>query len=702
MLKTNKVSLFVRRLSHINFIIMSLYAILGFILFAALASNVKPDELDVKLLSIAKKTIHSPITIEDKATTEKKKREAAQKVEDQYTYRTEYKQNRIDIVNSVFDIVKEVGDDSKGSATTVPVSEQVDMLKKKLPSDIIKSVTEQGLLAMLSATPEQLAAAREFSVTAVNNVMSRQIKINEVSEARTRLSNELRYASVTGALKDAIISLGQYAVIPNYFYDPIATKERKQLEMSTVDPVYILQGQVIVKEGDTIKREVYEQLKLVGLADNQTALQPFLGLIMLISLLLFFVHKQFTRFLNHKHEDKPYLVAYIIIVAMTIFLMKIISLFQQVEYAGLSYMVPVAMGTMLIKLMIGERFVFVTSMIFSISGSIMFNEGVTSAFNYSVGTYILLSALSANIFLKEKNLRSMILQAGIFISLFNVLVISALLLLRNGQFSWFEVGLHLMMAAASGLLSSVLVMGLLPYLESGLGIVSTMKLMELGSPNHNLLRKILLETPGTYHHSIMVANLSEAACEAIGANGLVARVGAYYHDIGKTVRPHFFIENQMGAANPHDELSPEVSRDIIISHVTEGVKLLREHKIPKEIVDIAAEHHGTTLLKYFYHKAVQSGDKEYTEEMFRYPGPKARSKESAIVGIADSVEAAVRSLNAPTPEQIEKLVKGIVSDRLRDGQFSQCNLTFQELEIVTKTLCETLNGIFHSRITYPD
>jgi membrane-associated HD superfamily phosphohydrolase len=273
MSRSQKVSQWLRQFSYSKLLTKVLYALLGAVLFAALISNVKPDELDIKLLSIAKKTIHSPITIEDKATTEKKKREAAQKVQDQYTYRSEYKQNRIDIVDSVFDAVKEVQEEGSGAAAGQPskplsTTEQLDKLKKKLPNDLTKSLTDQGLLALLTASPEQLLAARESTVTAVNNLMSTEIKINATDEAKKQIANELRYANVTGALKDTIISLGQYAIVPNYFYDPVATKERKQMEMDAVDPVYILQGQVIVKEGDTIKREVYEQLKLVGLVDN--------------------------------------------------------------------------------------------------------------------------------------------------------------------------------------------------------------------------------------------------------------------------------------------------------------------------------------------------------------------------------------------------------------------------------------------------
>ena len=228
-----------------------------------------------------------------------------------------------------------------------------------------------------------------------------------------------------------------------------------------------------------------------------------------------------------------------------------------------------------------------------------------------------------------------------------------------------------------------------------------MRLIELSNPNHPLLKKILTEAPGTYHHSIMVANLAESACEAIGANGLLARVGCYYHDIGKTIRPKFFIENQMNIENPHDRLPPEASKNIIMSHVTDGAELLRKHRLPKEIVDIAEQHHGTTLLKYFYYKVKQSGE-DVTEDEYRYPGPKAQTKESAIVGIADSVEAAVRSLSQPTPEQIEELVRKIISDRLQDNQFNECDLTFKELEKVTNSLCESLKGIFHSRIEYPE
>lgn len=245
------------------------------------------------------------------------------------------------------------------------------------------------------------------------------------------------------------------------------------------------------------------------------------------------------------------------------------------------------------------------------------------------------------------------------------------------------------------------------FFEATFGILSALKLVELSNPNHPLLRKLLTETPGTYHHSVMVGNLSEAAAEAIGADGLLCRVGSYYHDIGKTKRPFYFIENQNNMENPHDSIEPKLSKSIIVAHARDGVEMQREYKLPKPIRDIAEQHHGTTFLHYFYHKALKLAEEkgvepDFTEEDFRYPGPKAQSKEAAVVGIADSVEAAVRSLRKPTVLQVETMIEKIIKSRLDDHQFDECDLTIKELDIIARTLKETVMGIFHSRIEYPE
>src|SRR5690625_3751204 len=291
----------------------------------------------------------------------------------------------------------------------------------------------------------------------------------------------------------------------------------------------------------------------------------------------------------------------------------------------------------------------------------------------------------------------------------NIITVLLFILISFEKYTLVDLLTQSGFAVVSALLSAVLTLGLLPFFETSLGILSDIKLLQLSSPNQRLLQKLLVEAPGTYHHSIMVANLSETACEAIGANGLLARVGSYYHDIGKTLHPHYFIENQVSIKNPHDMIEPIQSAEIIIKHPYEGAELLRKERLPKEIIDIAEQHHGTTLLKYFYYKDKES-NKHVREEDYRYPGPKPQTKkatikqqkkEAANICICDSVEAAVRSLKEPTKDKIDEIVSAIINDRLMDGQLDQTPLTIRELNTVHSTICDTLKGIFHSRIQYP-
>ncbi|QKE71473.1 HD family phosphohydrolase [Arthrobacter citreus] len=697
----NSLQALILRFKNQTLVILLCIIALGLTSFLLLISHVRPVKYDIELLAIASDTIYSPITIEDKAATYKKRQEASARVEDVFKYEEGYTQNRIDIVNSIFDIVTEVktknakDDKLKGQDL---IDKEISDVKKRLPDDVRKNFEDSVYSTLLRSSEEQLNISKASLNTSINNVMSEEITTSQIEDSRSKLRNELSYVSVNPSLKDAMISIGEYAIIPNYFFDAEETKERRRIESEGVDSVYILQGQVLVKAGETITKEKYDQLKLVGLIQSKQSIQPYIGLILLIGVLMYFVVKQ-TETL--KEKGNVYIVAYYMIIIFTILILKIVSLFQKVEFSGLVYVAPVAIGTLLIKFLLGNRYLMVSSIIFSICGSLMFNEDVNGAINYSTGIYILFSSIAV-LFLNEvKNKRSMILHAGFLISLVNIATLFSLILIRNGQYSSVEIGIYLLMGLTSGVLSSVITMGILPFVEDSFGMVSSFKLVELGSPNHPLLRKILLEAPGTYHHSIMVANLAEGACEAIGANGLLARVGAYYHDIGKTNNPGYFIENQMGGHNPHDRIKPIRSKDIIIRHVSDGVKILKKYNLPKDIIDIAAEHHGTTLLKFFYYKEKENNP-DVKEIDFRYPGPKAHSKESAIVGIADSVEAAVRSLKDPNMEKIEALVSSIVNDRLNDGQFSMCELNLKELHIVEKSLCETLKGTFHSRIQYPD
>lgn len=695
-----------------------LFLLIGIVMYTAMYSNVKPEKLNLELFSVAEQTIRSPITIEDKESTEASRRDAVEQVKDVYNVKLEYTQNRVDLITSIFGSVSEVNDeaeekvnqmkkDAEGTEdenAAIPseptIEEKLATLKTKLTENETKSLADKVFIPLLQAPKEELLIAKDLTVTAINNVMKNRIPADEVENAKKRVEEELKYTSLNGSLKDAVIELGRYAIVQNEFYDPEATEFLRQQAMDGVETVRILEGQILVDEGQLISREIYKKLQLVGLLESENSYMPFIGLAMMVTLILFALYIIFNEMESADKKQKNLLIFSIIFIT-SILLMKLVSLFDEFEYSEIGYIFPAAMGAMLIKILINERLALFQMAILAISGTIIFNEGITGTLNVSLGIYILVSGLAAILFLQKQNRRSKILQAGLFVSAVNLIAILSMLFLRNSQFSGLEYGFYIIAAFVSGITSAVLTIGLLPFFEAGFGILSTLRMIELSNPNHPLLRKILTEAPGTYHHSVMVANLSEAACEAIGANGLLARVGCYYHDIGKTKRPQFFIENQINMDNPHDKLPALTSKNIIIAHATDGAEMLRKHRMPKEIIDIAEQHHGTTLLKFFYHKAKQAGH-EVKEEDFRYPGPKPQTKESAVIGIADSVEAAVRSMAHPTHEQIETLVHNIIADRLQDGQLSECDITLKELDTVADTLCETLKGIFHSRIEYPE
>ncbi|MFT8320501.1 MAG: HD family phosphohydrolase [Bacillus sp. (in: firmicutes)] len=698
-----------------------LFLLIGIVLFFTMFNNVKPEKLNVSLFAVADQIIRSPITVEDKVSTEKKKEDSKNQVQDVYVVNKEIAQNRVDLVSSIFDSVTEVNNeveksleeqrkknaekDGKPAKISEPsINDKLTELKKKLTENVSKEVMDTSLKALLMYSEEDLDIAKDITVTAINTVMNNKIPSDEVENAKKRLEEGLKNNySLNSDLKSASIDLGRFAIIQNEFYDPSATEELRQQAVDNVDPVKILQGQIIVEEGQLISREVYRQLELVGLLASEKSSQPFIGLGIIILAILSLLY-YYLLVTNSKKETKikqNHTIIFSVIFLISILVMKTISIFQQFEYTEISYIFPAGMAVMLIKILIEEKFAILVTVALGVCGMIMFNEGVSGTFNVSMGVYIIAGGLAAILFLKKHNQRSNILQAGLFVSCVNMIALLSMLYLQNGQYDAKEYGFYILTAFISGISSAVLTIGLLPFFEAGFGIISSMKLIELSNPNHPLLKKILTETPGTYHHSVMVANLAESACEAIGANGLLARVGCYYHDIGKTKRPHFFIENQMNMGNPHDRLPPQASKNIIIAHATDGAELLRKHKMPKEIIDIAEQHHGTTLLKYFYFKAKEKG-LDIKEEDFRYHGPKAKTKEVAIIGIADSVEAAVRSLNSPTTDQIDGLIKNIISDRLQDGQLDDCDLTLKELHVVRNTLSETLKGIFHSRIEYPD
>jgi putative nucleotidyltransferase with HDIG domain len=309
-----------------------------------------------------------------------------------------------------------------------------------------------------------------------------------------------------------------------------------------------------------------------------------------------------------------------------------------------------------------------------------------------------ISGILASIFVLGARRRIVIIRAGLIIAFLQI--ISLFIIDR------FWVGLpnRYIILALNSIFSSIIVVGVLPIFEYLFKTVTNISLLELADFNHPLLQRMTLEAPGTYHHSLVVGNLSDAACRSIGANALLARIGAYYHDIGKLEKAEYFSENQDIAGSKHDNLSPTMSKLVIMNHVKEGVELARKYKLNPRLTEFILQHHGKALVYYFYRRALETleEDQEVKEEGFRYPGPKPNTKETAIVLLADSVEAATRALKEPNPAKIEEVVHKVINNKFIDGQLDECDLTLKDLEKISAVFMRILGGIYHSRITYPE
>lgn len=357
------------------------------------------------------------------------------------------------------------------------------------------------------------------------------------------------------------------------------------------------------------------------------------------------------------------------------------------------YLIPVAGIAMLVTILFDYKLAIVT-----VLGASIFTGIITG--NHS--EYIMVGALSgllAVYTVSQVSERSELTRAGFLVSIGLAYLTFAVSLVMGHTF--IETLRNAGWGLLSGISSAVLTIGTLPFLESVFHITTPLRLLELSSPNQPLLKELMINAPGTYNHSIVAGNLVEGAAEAIGANPLLARVGAYYHDIGKMKRPFFFIENQLND-NEHDKINPNLSCLIITAHVKEGVEIAKENKLPQEIIEIIQEHHGTTIVSYFYHRAKERIEKqEISEDDFRYSGIKPRSKEAALVMLADSVEAAARTMAKPSLNRLEQLIRKITQSKLHDGQLDESELTLADLEKIVRAFTQVLASVYHYRIEYP-
>lgn len=682
--------------------------VLGIFFFLITLNNVYTKTYDIERFNQAKETIRSPITIENEQETERKTRETSQAVQDRYDISTEVTEERINYVEEIFEALDKLDDevendkennDDEDKDAFVPVQEKLNHLKQILSQQITDNLNDSVLMTLIEIPSDERDTGKEVLIDSLTESFENGVRTETKKSATTEVKDNIKFTPLDSELKLALYEVTEFAIVENSFFDVEKTAKARKDAESNVEPVVIRAGEIIVREGQTITNEKYEELMLVGLLSEERNIYPLIGLFLLVSLLALVFANEMSNLDRQNKLDKKKIIAILLISMIVVGMMKLVSVFMS-HTNQIFYVVPVATGVLLIKQLINERLSIVLAFIYTILGCVIFNGEIPGSLNMEAGIYFFFSQMAAIIFLRNLKDRLAVIKAGLGMSAINIMSLLLFIFLSFEKYTLMDMLVQSGMGIVSAFLSTVLTIGLLPFFETGLGILSDIKLLQLSSPNQPLLKKILTEAPGTYHHSVMVANLSETACEAIGANGLLARVGAYYHDIGKTVRPQYFIENQLAVRNPHDFLQPKQSAEIIISHPYDGASMLKEEKFPQEIIDIAMQHHGTSLLKYFYYKEKES-NVAVDEKEFRYPGPKPQTKETAIVCICDSVEAAVRSLKEPTEQKIEDIVASIVRDRLQDGQLDECPITISELNTIQQTICETLKGIFHSRIQYP-
>ncbi len=436
------------------------------------------------------------------------------------------------------------------------------------------------------------------------------------------------------------------------------------------------------------KQDVINKLKIILPVLLVYAVSSIMGVNLAVPTFLLLL------FFYFKHSPKQLFIRKTNLLHLTLLFMIILSISYFIIGKGWSVLyIPFSLVPMLATILFaGLEVSLLMTLITAVVVSALANN------NYYLVLLFLISGISSSILVENARRRVAVIQAGFFIGVIQVLT----LLLIDGFFI-VNPGKYLIIFL-NGLACGIIVIGILPVFEYLFKTVTNISLLELSDFNHPLLQRMILEAPGTYHHSLVVGNLSEAACRAVGAHALLARVGAYYHDVGKLSKPDYFSENQSLNSSRHDSLSATMSKLIIMNHVKEGMELANKFKLSPRITDFILQHHGNSLVYYFYRRALEGleEDQEIREEGFRYPGPKPDSKETAIVLLADSVEAATRALKDPDPEKIKELVHKVINNKFIDGQLDECELTLKDLEKISAIFIHILGGIYHSRVNYPE
>lgn len=654
-------------------------------------SSLYGERLDLNPGDVVKKDIIAPREIVDYTTWEDLQREVERKVskdasENEENYKVE-KTYLYSAEEDYTEIIKKIIE-NRTEDTAKP--KDIGMLQSLISEETKLDISAATLKTLMQLEEETLLLLKTMGLEAISAVMNTGLSTQTLPKAREKVAQmflssdvDIEFESLTAASE-----VVQLVLRPNLILDSQKVRQivDKAIETARLDAPKIKKGQVIIREGDVLTEKDTLILEDLNLLKKSWNWQKAIGIVALtiatVSVIYYYIY------LFYRNLENKYLTLFSTIALIVAFLGKLLSL---IEWPYALYFFPASAATMLVTILINPVLGVFSSFAFAMITGFFTNFAVAptlmSLFGAIVGVYSV----------SEATQRGTLMQAGFVVGLSNALAMIATGLVLD------EHNLILMcfIGLINGVASAVLTIGILPFLEAIFSVTSPMRLLELSNPNNPLLRRLSLEAPGTYHHSIVVGNLAEAAAEAIGADSLLTRVGALYHDVGKIARPYFFAENQRGGENPHDKMNPSLSKMVILNHVKEGMELAKEYKLPNVIKDFITEHHGTSMVQYFYQKAKEIDQNPILPDDFSYTGPKPQSKETAILMLADSAEAAVRSLSQPTFDKIQSMIRNIVKVKLDSGQLSESTLTLKEIDIITEVLSNVAAGVHHTRVKYP-
>lgn len=693
--------------------------------------SLQPKRYDLKVDDVAPETIKATREIEDTVSTQRLIDEAVESVDVRYTEDEQALQEVLDGMKDFTQACKDVRktaadeqerwrqqelnrlvaaaqrEDPDASPDDFRVDmddfEYTDAFLRNLVSMLPEGATQEQVQALLALSSEEFEVYTGVLNTCVENIMRTGVKESMIASARELILEDFRTS--VPAYDEELYVLAEKAVQKNVkanlLLDTEALEAARQKAIESVTPITYKKGEIIVEEGKRVTEEQYEVLRSLSLVQNDGL---NIRLYVTVSLIVLIMYVLFSAYIYEFHRDLLNQPGKVWLVSIQISIVMLLAYLLQFVDIRLAPVVSVAL---VIGLTSRERVGLTANILVSVlvgmmageSGQIFAPESFQIAFSNILGGWLAVLVLRAE---RARTQRGTILVAGA-ISGALVGLVYLVIAFSEGTGRFFRPPVC---GFVSGILSGILGLGLLPVFENVFNILTPMKLMELSNPNQPLLRKLLMEASGTYHHSIVVANLAEQAADAIGANGLLARTASYYHDVGKLKRPAFFKENQMTGDNPHDKIAPELSAMILISHTTDGLNFAKKYKLPKEFQNVIRSHHGTSLTGYFYGKAVQiaagQADGSVHEADFRYGGPKPQTKEEAVIMLADTVEAASRTLKDHSSESIHAMVEKLVREKLNDGQLDESNLILSDLQILIESFTKTLSSTYHERIEYPE